>query len=175
MKCKCNDCFKQQKSIDRIKTKWIREDKVFFFISELILSRNNTSCFRIHDDVVKWVKSIQKAVGEAGDILLNDVDINFGQSVGKVKFVGNKEFLSLITKDQVGYLQLAELCPGDAKLDLVTPIPGLRSGALVRCSLVSTHLASDSAISIAVYQGGKQIHGKLFIITNCEFVSNISK
>ena len=109
MKCKCNDCFKQQKSIDRIKTKWIREDKVFFFISELILSRNNTSCFRIHDDVVKWVKSIQKAVGEAGDILLNDVDINFGQSVGKVKFVGNKEFLSLITKDQVGYLQLAEV------------------------------------------------------------------
>ena len=73
--------------------------------------------------------------------------------------MGNKEFLSLITKDQVGYLQVAELCPGDAKLDLVTPIPELRSGAVVRCSLVSTHLAS--AISIAVYQGGKEIHGKL--------------
>ena len=165
MKCskfqfsKCNDCFKQQKSINRIKTKWIREDQVSFLYFYSPGPEITHLVYRIHDDVVKWVKSIQKAVGEAGDILLNDVDINFGQSVDKVKFVGNKEFLSLITKDQVGYLQVAELCPGDAKLDLVTPIPELRSGAVVRCSLVSTHLAS--AISIAVYQGGKEIHGKL--------------
>ena len=89
-KCKCNDCFNQQKSIYRIKTKWIREDKVSYRRKFERSPKKNPLVFRIHDDVVKWVKSIQKAVGEAGDILLNDVDINFSQSVDKVRFVGIK-------------------------------------------------------------------------------------
>ena len=61
--------------------------------------------FSIHDDVVSWVKSVQKSVGRAGDLVLEELRSKTPAETLVIKFIGNEEFLQSLTPDKIGILQ----------------------------------------------------------------------
>ena len=61
--------------------------------------------FSIHDDVVRWVKSVQKSVGRAGDLVLEELRSKTSAGTLGIKFIGNEEFLQSLTPDKIGFLQ----------------------------------------------------------------------
>ena len=61
--------------------------------------------FSIHDDVVSWVKCVQKSVGRAGDLVLEELRSKTSAETLGIKFIGNEEFLQSLTPDKIGILQ----------------------------------------------------------------------
>ena len=90
--------------------------------------------YRLHDDVVEWVKKAQKAIGVAGDEILDGLgdSLSDGKSL---KFIGNVDFYASISKEKIGHIQAVDFPkPQDFVLDLVTLIPEIVLYSSIKCA-----------------------------------------
>ena len=116
--------------------------------------------FSIHDDVVRWVKSVQKSVGRAGDLVLEELRSKTSAETLGIKFIGNSEFLQSLTPDKIGFFQEEKktLSLGDVSLDLATPITSLKPNSEVKCQIIlSKPCLEIPPLEVSFIKNGKEV------------------
>ena len=93
----------------------------------------------MHDEVVSWVKTLQKKIGEEADKLLEDANLMLTDNTENVQFVCSSVFKDSIQKDKIGYLKLQEFNPKDLMLRTESKIGNLHVGSKITCQVVSTN------------------------------------
>ena len=106
---------------------------------------------------MEWVKKAQKAIGVAGDEILDGLgdSLSDGKSL---KFIGNVDFYASISKEKIGHIQAVDFPkPQDFVLDLVTLIPEIVLNSSIKCKIKPksscSHSSLNSLLMVASHNG----------------------